>query len=342
MHSIAIQPIALRVLDDVAEIHGLAPEWRSLWSGLPCTTTFQSPFWLLPWMDVFRPAHPRLVELRCNGRLVGLIPLLIYQRDSQRVLAFMGGGISDYLDGLIDPEFEREALLAFCAYLQDKCRHWDILDLTDLPADSCLLRIPKSLFTFTVTHHEVCPVLQLRQDNRQLESSIPKKKRAALRNAHNRMARAGTRRVEVASTENILVTLDALFNLHSTRWATVGQAGVLRDADVQDFHRIAAPALVREGILRLYTLSIGDQVAALAYSLFEKRGVRLYLQAFNPQYAYFSPGTDVFGSIIEDAVKQESCFLDFLRGSESYKYSWGARDSITYRLKAEFPHIKPG
>ncbi len=319
-------------------MRGILPEWQELWNRLPHTTVFQSPHWLLPWIEVFQPIAPHLLEIREGDLLVGVIPLLIYARDSQRVLAFMGGGVSDYLDALVDPQYEREVLATFHDYLARECYAWDILEFTDLPAHSVLLRLAQVTPEFEVRPHVVCPVLSLPSRGQELSKVIPFRKRASLRNARNRLARAGGGRVEVASRESVLTALDSMFKLHSDRWATVGESGVLSETSIQDFHLRLAIRLVDLELLRLYQLFLKDHLVAALYTFFEKDVVRLYVHAFDPDCAHLSPGTQIFGAVIEDAVKQGMHSVDFLRGSEPYKYLWGACDSVTYSIQALSSH----
>src|ERR1700757_1269420 len=111
----------VRVLHNLAELREISSEWRELFQRTHATA-FQSPDWLLPWIEVFTPEKITAVEVRCGERLVGLAPLLIYRRASERVLAFMGGGVSDYLDVLIDSRLQAEVMsqiIAIVCSLQD-------------------------------------------------------------------------------------------------------------------------------------------------------------------------------------------------------------------------------
>jgi CelD/BcsL family acetyltransferase involved in cellulose biosynthesis len=92
--------------------------------------------------------------------------------------------------------------------------------------------------------------------------------------------------------------------------------------------------LLEKGVLRLYALRLRDRVLAALYALFEKEVAYCYLQGFDPEFAPFSPGAQILAAVIEDAVRHQKRSIDFLRGREAYKYSWGAQDTATYRLRA--------
>src|SRR5215467_2213428 len=93
-----------RILRTSEELGSIAADWTELHEGSSDSTPFQSPEWLLSWIEAFAPKELRVVEVREDGRLRGLAPLLIYPRDSERVLAFAGGGVSDYLALLLQPD----------------------------------------------------------------------------------------------------------------------------------------------------------------------------------------------------------------------------------------------
>ncbi len=319
-----------RLLSHEHDIRELASEWQVLWNRCPNATTFQRPQWLIPWIEIFLPSTPFLIEIRCNHMLVGIFPLLIYTRGSERVLAIMGGGVSDYLDALIDPYCEREVLAVFLTCIAQEISGWDRLELTDLHRRSTLLKLQNGT---TVHPHDVCPALCLGAAE-DLRGVVPAHKRANLRNSRNRLTQAGTFRVDLATPANLLPMLESMFRLHASRWQEQGETGVLSDSDVREFHRRAAPALLAQGVLRLYGLFLEDQMIAALYTMFEKDSALLYLHGFNPDYSSYSPGTQVFRAAIEDAIRLGKGSVDFLRGQEPYKYSWGAEDVQTYCLRA--------
>jgi CelD/BcsL family acetyltransferase involved in cellulose biosynthesis len=138
-------------------------------------------------------------------------------------------------------------------------------------------------------------------------------------------------RFEKATAQNLEACLKTFFRLHQARWMFQGQAGVLADPAVQQFHRQAAPALMREGLLRLYVLYVGDRPLAALYGLAARRRFYYYLSGFNPELSTLSPGTLIIGCAIEEAIAERAVEFDFLRGRERYKYLWGAQDRPIFR-----------
>lgn len=318
-----------RILTDPAQLHEIADEWGELHQRCPGPTPFQRPEWVLAWMDAFSPKDIASIEVRHDNRLIGVAPLLVYPREQQRVLAFMGGGVSDYLDFLTEPEHANQVVLAVLEQAK-KIDGWDTLDLTDLSANSILHRTVLARFS---TPHDHCSAMALSATENELLQPLSKKQRANLRNARSRLMRAGESRFEVAVQETLPEFLSELFRLHASRWSQVGQPGVLADERLKAFHENVAPKLVATGHLRLYRLSLEHRTVAVVYALAGGSTLFCYLQGFDPEFAFVSPGTQLMFFAIQDAVRLGIRKFDFLRGGEDYKRHWRAQTEITCRIQ---------
>ncbi len=316
------------ILTDAAQLRAIADEWNGLYSRCPGATPFQHPEWVISWVETFSPECIRVIEVRSGSMLVGLAPLLIYLRGEERVLAFMAGGISDYLDLLVDAQCEREAVTAIFEAIQ-KLDRWTTLDLTDLPANSVLHR---PTLAQLAAQHDRCSSLVLPATREELLQHLSKRQRANLRQAHSRLEKSGGALVEVAKAETLTEFLDDLFRLHASRWVRAGQPGVLADEKVKAFHRKATPELLARGILRLYRLRSKDQTLAVLYALLGGSTVFCYLQGYDPDFAALSPGTYLMFAVMEDAILSGMNKFDLLRGEEGYKQHWRAQAEATYRL----------
>lgn len=244
----------------------------------------------------------------------------------------MGGGVSDYLDILVDPDFADGTLTIIWNHIQAE-PGWTTLDLTDLPSSSLLLHTWPDDFNFSKTAHDICSGLTLSSRVEELKTLLPFRQLRNLRNARNRLQRAGDAHIEITTRETLPLFLDALFHLHSERWARAGQPRVLSDAAIQSFHKRVAPQLLDRGVLRLYGLRLNDRLIASLYTLFDRDTACCYLQGYDPDYARYSPGTHLLGAAIADATREGKLRMDFLRGCEPYKSHWGAGEVSTFRVQ---------
>ena len=324
--------LTARVIRDCNSLRELSGEWTQLWERCGQLTTFQRPEWLLPWVEAFQPHKLCVVEVRSDRQLRGLAPMFCYERDGERVLAPLGAGITDYLDWLIHPEAAEETVHKILEHLETWDEPWDSLDLPDVPEFSAL-RKHADVLSLRRVSQQVCPALRLPYEARELRAVIPERQRKNLRTARNRLQRAGAAHVEIANAQTLPEFLDALLHLHSMRWQHFGMPGVLSEECVQKFHERSAPELLRAGVLRFYGLRLQGELIAVLHTLCERDAIYCYLQGFDPEYSFVSPGMQIIAAVIQDAIREGKRTVDFLRGAEPYKYSWGARDRLTCHLQ---------
>ncbi|MFL6289529.1 MAG: GNAT family N-acetyltransferase, partial [Thermoanaerobaculia bacterium] len=293
----------------------------------PRTTPFQRPEWLLAWLRAFRPATPWILAVRREGRLAALAPFLLYPKDGERTVAFCGGGLSDYLDVVTDPETEDEATAALLGHLAARRKSWDACDFEPVPGESPLLRVdPPDGFRARTEPRDVCPVL--------LPEAIHTRQLANLRKYRRKAEALGKLELKTADEGSWEEMLDVLLRLHGARRSPLGP-------DALAFHRDVAAGFQGRGALGLYILRLdGDPLAAL-YGFRERDTFCCYMQGFDPEHAKLSPGVMIVGSVIEDAIRRGMRRIDFLRGRESYKYWWGATDEATYRRTISPPRNNP-
>ncbi len=319
-----------RVLRSKDEFKLISPEWRELFRRCRDVTPFQHPDWLRCWIDAFSPRDLVGIEIREGKRMVGFAPLLVYERDAQPVLAFAGGGVSDYLGLLAEPGGEGQ-VLGEILRAAERIAGWSVLDLTDIPSASSLLKYEP--FAQSSRKHNVCLVLSLPETRDRLLRTLSNRQRANLRHAWSRTQREGGARIELAQPATVQEFLDDLFRLHELRWSEAGGAGVLCDEGVRQFHRAVAPRLLEDDVLRMYRMRVNGRSVAVIYSLFQGETVFCYLQGFDLGFSHLSPGTQLMFAVLEDAVRLGMRRFDFLRGEEAYKMHWRPQNEPTYRIE---------
>lgn len=328
--------LEVQEISDLSSLAKLEPEWNELWERCPGATPFQRPEWLICWMATFHPGELWTLIVRDSGRLMGIAPMYVQTKGAERTLAPVGAAISDYLDWLLDPDISQDVLAYILTYMQQRDSFWSSFDFSDVPCNSPLLNLTlEKNYELEVKSHDFCPVLQLPQTVGELRNVVPRHQLRSLKSGRKKLEKAGQVRFEVATRESLDGLLDGLFHLHQTRWSHSGEVGVLADEDVRQFHRAVTPALLNKGVLRLYGLRFNHRIIASLYALFENETAYCYLQGFDPEFADFSPGSQMLFAVIEDGVREHKRSIDFLRGREAYKYAWGARDVPTYRIRAQ-------
>jgi CelD/BcsL family acetyltransferase involved in cellulose biosynthesis len=109
------------------------------------------------------------------------------------------------------------------------------------------------------------------------------------------------------------------------RWATHG-GGIFSADEVRRFHRRAVPLLYRSGALQLHVLRADERLIGVQYVLVHNSRALSYIGGFDPEFDRYSPGSLLMAYSIERAIDGQCSTFDLLRGTEAYKYTWGAVD----------------
>jgi CelD/BcsL family acetyltransferase involved in cellulose biosynthesis len=313
----------------------LGPEWSLLWDRSALATPFQAPEWLFTWWKYLGGRSLWTLAVRREGRLVGLAPLFVHQwPDGQaRRVSWIGAGISDLLDLLIDSEFSLPGAAALFRYFRDNTADWDIIDLQDLRPESPLLRNKADFGLRTrVVPAGVCPAFSLPDSVESFRGRLSKNHKRNLTRARRKLETSGELWVKIAAADDLSPTMRDLFRLHEACWRKKNPPAMLAQPSLQNFHLEAASAFLKTGRLRLYSLQFEGETIACLYALVKGDRVFGCLSGFDPRLEKFSPGTLLLNYILEDSIHRGFREFDFLRGAEAYKYVWGARDRPNYRL----------
>lgn len=306
-------------IEEISDPEALRGEWSDLCDRSPRVTPFQRPEWLIPWVRAFPPGEPWVMAVRKKGRLIALAPWLVYPNEGKRIVAFCGGGVSDYCDLVTDPDAEEEAVAALLAHLAAHRDRWDIADFEPLPGDSPLLRISQG----SIETRDVCPGLDLPDRVEDLHEVVPTRQLANLRKYRRKAEKLGELRLHGDGSRE--EKLEILLGFYLAR------RGESDGDTLRTFHREVAAGFHARGALGLHLLCLnGDPLAGL-YGFRERDTFYCYMQGFDEQWARLSPGAMVVGAAIEEAVRQGARRIDFLRGREPYKYWWGGTDRETFR-----------
>lgn len=327
--------IRSRVITEPGELERLRPEWDALWERSPWSTPFHAPEWLLAWWHRLGGGTLRVVELRRGGHLVGLAPLFIHTLgDGRRRMTTLGDGVSDIGGALFDAELGDAGARAVLSRIAEQRAEWDVCELRELRGGDPLLAAPLPAgLAGAAAPSSVAPYVPLAGS---LEATLPAMSpshRHNMQQAENRIRRAGGARLAIARGPEWRAMLDALFQLHERRWRERGEAGVLADPRLRAMHEELAPALLRRGCLRLFTLHVGDRLAAALYGFAWRGRLHCYLQGHDPDASHCSPGVALLRRVIEHAIGEGLRELDLLRGAEPYKYRWGAHDRRHHDLR---------
>lgn len=318
-----------RLLVDDAALEALAPAWWALWRDSPEATPFQSPAFLLPWRRHFRPGPLASVAAFDGDRLVGLAPFWL-EEESARLLP-LGISLGDQLDVLVAPNRAEAAGAALVEGLA-AIPGWRTLACEETPPGAAARRLPAPAgVAWEEERASACPLIPLSAADAETLACVPADRRRKLRRAHRLAEEAGGLAI-ADMTDDPGGFFSRLVALHETRWRERGEDGVLADETAHAFHAEAVVGLARAGLARLFLARIGGRDAAAYYGLQAKGRAYAYLGGFDTAFAQESPGALVMEHAIRRSAAEGAREYDLLRGRESYKYAFGARDRWNARL----------
>jgi hypothetical protein len=244
---------------------------------------------------------------------------------------------TDYLD-LIAPVARAQVAwtAVFDCLLSSGFPDWAAMDLCNVPANSRTRTILPELakrhgLRFSEEVHEVCPVIELPSTFDEYLTSLPKKQRHEIRRKLRRAHGAGVSVRTISPGDNLAEAVEEFLEL--LQKSTMEKRDWLNDGRRAVFQATASAAM-EAGTLSLMFVEVEDKKAAALFNFKYNDRVWVYNSGLDPEtYGSLSLGVVATAKAIESAIAQRFSRFDFLRGSESYKYRFGAEDTYIYRLR---------
>lgn len=310
----------------------LAACWAEPNHGLRWNSPFVLPAWLKVWWQELGPeAEPYLGAVRQDGKIIGIAPLLLKEREA----AIIGStDVCDYLDFIVAPGREPD----FFSTLLDDLRQKGVnhLDLGPLRPDSTVLTslvgLAKERGYEVICHQEEVSVeLDLPATFDEYLATLTKKQRHEVRRKLRRLEQAD--RVDYRCREAsppVGDAMDAFLKLFSL--SREEKAGFMT-ARMESFFRALAGAMAEIGLLKFGILELAELPAAMIMCFDFNDCVYLYNSGYDLQYNSLSVGllSKVLG--IKESIEKGKKRFDLLKGSEAYKYHLGGREVPLYRCQ---------
>lgn len=347
----AMHAVRFTSLDTLAP---LASQWDGLARGIP----FRLWGWAAAWWNHYGPALRGraspfvLAAFDRDDRLVGLAPWYVETTLSRgRVVRFLGSGevCSEHLSLLCAEDREAEVAEIFADWLTEAaagdvvpgmpCDRWDLLELTAVDASERAMALLGAALEArgNVVHrrpgHPCWPVrLPGRWADYLAASSKAHRRRMRRCEQRFREGRAVMRTVE--RPEQLPRIAALLVDLHRRRRQRMGKPSCFESPRFFDFHRDAMGSLLAQRRLVLVWVEFDGRPAAVDYALLGNDALYSYQAGVNPDLLGESPGHLGNYALTRMAIERGLPTLDFLRGNEPYKASWGAEPRAMLEIRA--------
>lgn len=316
------------------DFQALEGEWNDLLAESTCPVPFLRHEWLSTWWTHFGPGHRLVLILaRRSGRLVLAAPLMEVDRRflgrPLRVLQSITNPHS-FRYGVLFRKGDGAAVDAFWAYLRDRPRPWDMLQLARVPRGNGVNELATPAARQRIAVDTVpsltSPLVRIEGDWEAYESTLKTRFRQNLRNRAKRLRALGTVTFEtLADPAPALAALDHGFALEASGWKRENGTAILLDPNLESFYRKVAEIAAAKGWLRLFFLKVNDRPAAFAMRLLYENKVYCIKVGNDPEFSPYSVGQLLSREMLRWAHEQGVTEYEFMGERSRQKLDW-ARD----------------
>jgi CelD/BcsL family acetyltransferase involved in cellulose biosynthesis len=324
------------VITEHAAFEALAGAWDDLWARTPSATPFQAHAWVSAWAGAYVPAGDLVVvTVRDGDVLVAGAALHRVRRGFVRLLAPLGGEISDHTDVLFDPGVPDAGRRLVEALLE--VPGWRVLDLPEvLPHAAAQLWAeawPGSVRRSEASVNLQLPALPVAD----ALTRLPTKTAGTLRRKLRKIDQLGVQRSEVAPDDVPRAVAD-LIRLHEDQWQ--GRRGNPEHL-VERFHSHLANAvtpMISRGQAVFVEYRVDGELLASEVDLIGHERLDYYLAGISTALRQrIDTAVLLVSSALERAAQLEKKDYSFLRGTEDYKFRWRPDEVVATRIMLARP-----
>ncbi len=333
----SVQAPGLKVerIEQYAKFIRLKEEWNELLSG----SGQSSPFLTHQWFDAWWQSFGKSKELDIllirgdHNSMVGIAPLM----NSEGTLLFIANlEVTDYCDFISREDCRKQYYHVLLSWLKKNSTEFSRMEFVNLPESSpTLYELPELAsnyeFACEIVESEVVPSVSLPETYQTYVQSLKRKNRHELRRKIRKLETSGAIRVErITEPSALAAAVPEFIALH--RKSSSSKRDFWQKEGMADFFDKLVALFSSENWVEIYFLYVRDRLIGGLVDFLFGDTLFLYNMAYDRIYSSLSPGFYLFSHAIEKAIESGTKTADFLRGSEKYKYFFGAKDRKIYKL----------
>lgn len=293
---------------------------------------FQSQDFLKTWWECFGEGKTLFfILIKKDRKPIGFAPFYINESSlngiKYRTVKLIGDYLTTYGDFVIKENNEQVINLILYT-LQKHHATWDYVELLHISEKSPNYKEIRKLLISSVfiPYIQQCPdypFLIIHGKFKQYFDSLSKEHRNNCRKQENRLKRLG----------NLILLIDeknspGLKNHFEAFWLSRKDRLIkmknwhLNQSQEELEKKFIWNLLMKSEETKIFSLICGDEPIAYLIGFISGGKLLLYLSAFEPNYAYYSPGRICLKYLINYAFERNLKEIDFLIGEHSYKYLW--------------------
>jgi CelD/BcsL family acetyltransferase involved in cellulose biosynthesis len=340
---------AVDVVDDVDRFRDLRTEWIDLLGNSSANNPFLSWEWLYAWWtNLGAPRRLQILTARTeSGRLIGVVPLCASRGRwpwlSQLEFLATGWAGSDYLDLIVRRGYEDECTDAFSGWLRSRGQTVRFDHLRPAAFAATLGdQLISSGWGRESARSGICPFAALHGHSWEsyVETLRPSQRTRCRRYLNTLRHKFAVNFARVTTESERHEVLSALMGFHDQRWTPRGGSTAFQTPALRAFHHDVTSRALDAGWLRLFSLRVNDDIAAVTYCFQSNERFYLYQHGFNPRFWQYSVGVVVLGLTIRSAIEERASEFDMLYGEEPYKALWASETRQLDRIELFPPDLR--
>lgn len=319
------------IYSDPHDLCGLTSQWSRFVHGQAGSTPFQLPHWLLTWWAHFGSGELRTWVFRNGDGLAGVVPCFLHEWKERRQLTLLGTGVSDYLEPVIVAPDAAEIKQLLSRDLE-RLNDWNICVWQDLDAPSAVAQIDGGAkLSVAVQPDTACSEIPIEETFEEYWSARPHGLKRNVRRYLTKAQQVDAPQFSVTCHADA-EALNSLITLHTERWSRQGQAGMLAANKSAAFLRQVVRHFAAEDLVRFFTMRFQGKIVAVILGFAYRNVLYAYLSGFDPEYAPLGFGRILLFEALRHSFENGYTSWNFLRGTEPYKFEWGAREILKQRV----------
>jgi hypothetical protein len=325
--------LKVEVIRSFSQFVDLKPRWDFLYQQDPHAQIFISWAWI---KTVFESSnHHWLLLAVCQKRnlkkeYIAFLPLVFRHCRSpfQRIIKLAGNPYVDHTGMLCLPEYSEAAITKIFIFFKNY-PFWKQLHMREFQDERLLNfshRFSENRFRRVEEKKSICPCVPLPPTWEQYESEFLNP---------NTKYNLNRKRKKISNVGGFIKTsyidgpieepINVLLSLWKERF----------DLNHIQIYKQFLSSFRYTDLFHIESWFVEDNPVAVSYGFLDKikKTYSLYLLAFNENYASFSPGKLIILDCIKYAIEHQCLYFDFLRGAQSFKYSFGAVDRENFNFQ---------
>jgi CelD/BcsL family acetyltransferase involved in cellulose biosynthesis len=345
-------------LHSVEELEKILPEWEELDRQVFPRTPFTSPLWNTLWWRHFRAERGMVrddfyvhVVRNAEGKLIAVAPLMLTHRPGNgiamlRSLQFFGAdpNLTELRGIICRAEDQASVAPALHAHFQKDRAHWDWVHWGSVRAEGLAqLLASGGALKYSRTVPNYCLPVGATWD--EFKSKLPRNIKESLRKCYNSLKRDGyvPELKVVTSLPETEAAINRFFELHRVRAQvsdTVQHPDVFQTQTSRDFLLEYAKRMAERDQLRIFQLTIKDEVVATRVGFQFDRQLYLYYSGHDVAWAKYSVMTTAVAEAIKWAIEQGLSLVNLSTGTDVSKTRWRPEQVTFHEVVQVAPHLR--